>query len=79
MTELVVGTDRRTVVSATPAAGAPPRTLTVPAGVRHAVPRGTRLALCGESPAIRWDSEGWPGRAGTQDVCAHCRSLQGTC
>ena len=72
MSDLVVGTDRRTVMSAAPSAGAAPLTRTVPAGLRHAVPSGARLALCGEAPAVRWDAEPWPGMAKTSDLCPTC-------
>ena len=74
MSDLVVGTDRRTLVSA--AHGGTTRTTAVPAGLRHAVPRGSRLALCGEAPAVLWEGERWPGAAHQSDVCPVCRGMQ---
>jgi hypothetical protein len=74
--QLLVGTDRRTIVTVSAHAGSEPSTRAVPAGVRHAVPRGARVALCGEAPAVVWVSEPWPGRA-QQDVCPLCRFSAG--
>jgi hypothetical protein len=72
MTQLLVGTDQRTLVTVSAHASSAPRTRAVPAGIRHAVPRGARLALCGEAPAVVWASELWPGGE-QQDLCPLCR------
>ena len=76
MSALVVGTDRRTLLSVASPHGGPGRTTAVPAGVRHAVPRGTRIALCGEAPPVLWDRDEWPGRAHDSDLCPACRAVQ---
>jgi hypothetical protein len=72
MNHLLVGTDRRTLVTASAHAESESRTRAVPAGMRHAVPRGARVALCGEAPAVVWVGEQWPGGA-QQDLCPLCR------
>jgi hypothetical protein len=45
----------------------------VPAGLRHAVPEGATVALCGYEPAHVFDGTTWPGIGSSRDVCPDCR------
>jgi hypothetical protein len=76
MSQLLVGSDRRTLVATSASREGPFAAPTaVPAGTRHALPEGKRLALCGLAPAIAWTSIEWPGIAHDEDLCPECRVL----
>ena len=70
MGALLVGTDARTVVTAAPEPRAEWGQVLLPAGQQHAVRAGERVALCGASPAIVWESIEFPGTGDTCPVCA---------
>lgn len=65
----MVGTDARTLVTSQAEPGGRWHQGSLPAGLRHAVPVGKRVALCGVSPPIVWDSIEFPGAGETCPVC----------
>lgn len=77
MTELLVGSDHRTLITSLPSpAASGTATTSVPAGLLHGVPSGSRVALCGEAPAIVWTGLIWPGQASLAELCETCRILE---
>jgi hypothetical protein len=50
-----------------------------PGRPRHAVPEGTRVAVCGYEPGRVWDAIAWPGGMGSSDdLCTSCHEVAGT-
>ena len=46
-----------------------------PAGLRHAVPPGALVALCGVAPPLVWADSIWPDARHPDDLCPQCRQL----
>jgi hypothetical protein len=70
MGDLLEGSD---TLIAQPTSNGFPRQL--PAGLRHAVPPGDAVALCGCRPALVWVGSHWPDADHPDQLCPACRRL----